>query len=132
MAEIGTFMYISEKDAIRAKIMFDNGDFNACGKFCEQSAEKSLKAFISEHGNSSDMLLLKLHKPYRLYERCCKLGLDKISDASALILSKFSEYYYDTNYPGNDYIELTEEEAAEALKIMNEINALVKNKLENL
>jgi len=59
MAEIGSFIYLSEKDAVRAQIMFDNCDFNACGRFCEQSVEKSLKAFICEHGDNSDMLLLK-------------------------------------------------------------------------
>jgi len=131
MAEIGSFMYISDKDAVRAKIMFNNNDFSACGRFCEQSVEKSLKAYISEYGEDIDMALLYLHKPFRLYERCCELGLENFNKDTALDLAHFDDYYYGTNYPGENYFELTKEQAEEALKIMELINEMVKNKLNS-
>ena len=129
MAEIGSFMYISDKDAVRAKLMFDNDDFSACGRFCEQSVEKSLKAYISEYGEDTDMVLLYSHKPRRLYERCCELGLENYNKDTALALANFDDYYYGANYPGNNFIELTKEQAEEALKIMETVNDIVKNKL---
>ena len=129
MAEVGSYLYISEKDAARAQQMFDLQDYTACGRFCEQSAEKSLKAFIEQKGSSADMLLMSLHKPRRLYERSCELGLETLDKQLALELSIFSEYYYDTNYPSASYFELTESQAGEALEIMARINKSVNKKL---
>jgi len=126
LGKIGSYLYIAEKDAVRARRMFEAGDFSACGRFCEQSAEKSLKAFIEQKGASADKPLMASHKPKRLYERCCGLGLEELDKQLALQLAVFSEYYYDTNYPGASYFELTQEEAEEALEIMERVNRAVR------
>lgn len=125
MAKVGSYLYLSQKDAIRAGQMFELGDYTACGRFCEQSVEKSLKAFIELKGNSSDIPLMSLHKPRRLYERCCGLGLCTLDNNVSLVMSKLEDYYYDTNYPGDAYFELTKENAKEALDIMKLVNGLV-------
>lgn len=129
MAKIGSYLYLSDKDALRAEKMFEFEDFSACGRFCEQSVEKSLKAFIEIKGSISDKSLMSLHKPRRLYERCCELGLETPDKQLALELSVFSEYYYDTNYPGASYFELTETQAIAAMEIMRGINKKVSDKL---
>ena len=125
MGEIGSYLYLSEKDAVRARQMFELKDYTACGRFCEQSVEKSLKAFLEKHGSITDRPLMTIHKPRRLYERCCALGLETLDKDLALQLSVFSDYYYDTNYPGASYFELSEEQAREAIEIMARVNSLV-------
>ena len=130
MAEVGSYLYLSQKDAARAHIMFDYNDYTACGRFCEQSVEKSLKAYIELHGDASDARLMSLHKPRRLYERCCQLGLQSLDTSILATLSALSDYYFDTNYPGNAYFELTKEQAEQALVVMKHINALVQTCLE--
>lgn len=125
MAEVGGYFYISQKDEKRAKAMFDIEDYSACGRFCEQSVEKSLKAFIEIKGNGSDKKLFQTHKPIKLYKRCVQLGLCGYDEQTAGVLSRFDDYYYDTNYPGPEYFELTKEDAEEALEYMKKVNRLV-------
>jgi len=126
VAEIGSFLYIAEKDLTRARIMHDFSDYSAAGRFCEQAVEKCLKSYIEKHGDSSDYKLMSLHKPRRLYDRCVELGWRELSHRDAGILSKLSDYYYDTNYPGNSYFELTESQSAEALELAEKIYAFFK------
>jgi HEPN domain-containing protein len=129
LGESVSYLDFSEKDAIRARQMFDLKDYTVCGWFCEQSMEKSLKAFLGKKGTLADKPLMTLHKPKRLYERCCELGLEDFDKQFALELAIFTDYYYDTNYPSASYIELTEAEAKEALEIMEKINRLVKSRI---
>ncbi|MCL2224709.1 MAG: HEPN domain-containing protein [Defluviitaleaceae bacterium] len=121
MAEIGSFLYIAQKDLERARLMHDVDDFNAAGRFCEQSVEKCLKSYIELKGDASDFRLMSLHKPRRLYERCIQLGMSPLPDRDVTVLSKLADYYYDTNYPGNYYFELTFEQSVEALVLTEKI-----------
>lgn len=121
MAEVGSFLYIAKKDLERAKLMHDVYDFSAAGRFCEQSVEKCLKSLIEKKGNAGDFRLMSLHKPRRLYERCIELGMNPLPDRDVSVLSKLSDYYYDTNYPGNSYFELTEDQSEEALRLTERI-----------
>jgi HEPN domain-containing protein len=131
VAEIGSFLYIAKKDLSRAKIMYTAKDYSASGRFSEQVVEKCLKSFIEKNGEASDYMLMSLHKPRRLYERCIELGLSELSDKEVSILSKLSDYYYDTNYPGNSYFELTEAQSAEALQLAEKIYNLFSNLKEH-
>jgi len=121
VAEIGSFLYIAQKDLARAKLMHNARDYSAAGRFCEQSVEKCLKSYIERHGNSSDYRLMALHKPRRLYERCLELGWPELPDKDVAVLSKLADYYYDTNYPGNSYFELNEAQSEEALELTEKI-----------
>jgi len=121
MAEIGSFLYIALKDLARAKLMHNVRDYSAAGRFCEQAVEKCLKSYVEQHGNSGDYRLMSLHKPRRLYERCVELGMAELSDKDVSVLSKLADYYYDTNYPGNSYFELTEQQSTEALHLTERI-----------
>ena len=123
MAEIGSFLYIAYKDLERARLMHEVEDYSAAGRFCEQSVEKCLKSFIEKNGDGKDFRLMSLHKPRRIYERCVQLGLKELSDRDVAILSKLSDYYYDTNYPGNSFFELSFEQSAEALILAEKIYA---------
>ena len=129
MAETGTYEYLAARDAKMAQISFIAEEYSVCGRFCEQSVEKYLKAYLSVYGNKDDVLLLNSHKPKRLYEACVKSGFDKVTSDILVILADFSDYYYDTNYPGDNFIDLTKEQAENALEVMKTVNNLIKNKL---
>jgi HEPN domain-containing protein len=127
MAEIGSFMYIAKKDLERARLMHDVEDYSAAGRFCEQTVEKCLKSYIELKGDASDFRLMSLHKPRRLYERCIQLGMKKLPDRDISVLSLLSDYYYDTNYPGNSYFELTFDQSAEALILAEKVYELFES-----
>jgi len=130
MAEIGTYLYIAKKDLSRAGLMHSVQDYSACGRFSEQVVEKCLKALIERKGESGDYRLMSLHKPLRLYERCLELGLTEFSDKDVCTLSKLADYYYDTNYPGNAYFELTEAQSLEAFQLAEKIAKLIEDALK--
>jgi len=127
MGEIGSFVYIAKKDLDRARLMHSVEDYSAAGRFCEQSVEKCLKSYIEQKGNSGDFRLMSLHKPRRLYERCVQLGMNPLPACDVAVLSSLSDYYYDTNYPGNSYFELTQEQSAEAINLAEKIYGLFED-----
>ncbi|MCL1787467.1 MAG: HEPN domain-containing protein [Defluviitaleaceae bacterium] len=125
MAAVGSYLYLAQKDAGRAGIMFEAGDYTACGRFCEQAVEKAFKAYLEVYGGSDVVGLMKLHKPRRLYEKCCELGLQPVDETILATLSDLSEYYYETNYPGDGFFELTRKQAEQAAELMRRMVALV-------
>ena len=132
MAKIGSFLYIAERDSKLANSAYDIKEYTGCGQLCEKCVEKSLKAYISEFGSETDLLALSAHNPHRLYEKCCELGFEKFDKDMAFEMAKLADYYRETRYPGDNYFELTETEARDALKIMRYINNKVKESLNNM
>ena len=130
MAAIGSYLYIAQKDLRRAELMHGEKDYCASGRFSEQSVEKAFKAYIEQKGAADDYKLMALHKPWRLYDRCHALGLPQLSDEEEHILHKLPDYYYDTNYPGNAYFELTQGQSQEALEIARTVVGLVEEALD--
>ena len=129
MAEVGSYLYIACKDLRRAELMHGEQDYCASGRFSEQAIEKCFKAFIEQKGTADDYKLMALHKPWRLYDRCCSLGLPELSGAEESILHKLPDYYYDTNYPGNAYFELTHAQSLEALELARVVVGLMEEVL---
>jgi HEPN domain-containing protein len=129
MAEVGSYLYIARKDLRRAELMHGEHDYCAAGRFSEQAVEKCFKAFIEKNGKADDYKLMALHKPWRLYDRCCNLGFPELSGDEENILHKLADYYYDTNYPGNAYFELTHAQSQEALDLARTIVGLTEEVL---
>ncbi|MCL2499585.1 MAG: HEPN domain-containing protein [Defluviitaleaceae bacterium] len=121
MAEVGSYLYIARKDLRRAELMHGEADYCASGRFSEQAVEKCFKAFIEKKGTADDYKLMGLHKPWRLYDRCFGMGFPELSDTEENILHKLADYYYDTNYPGNAYFELSQAQSSEALELARTI-----------
>jgi HEPN domain-containing protein len=129
MAEVGSYLYIAERDLKDARHLFNAKSYTSCGRFCEQAAEKAFKHFIHLKGASEDYKLLSVHKPVRLYSKCVEYLLDiELSADEALTLAKLDDYYYDTNYPGNAFFELDEASAKAALILADKIVNHVTNK----
>jgi HEPN domain-containing protein len=126
MAAVGSYLYIAKKDLRRAELMNGEHDYCASGRFSEQAIEKCFKAYIEKNGKAEDYKLMALHKPWRLYDRCCALGFPELSVDEENILHKLADYYYDTNYPGNAYFELTQAQSKEALELAEAIVALTE------
>ena len=118
-----SYLEYSNRDLKYARDMFGLKNFDPCGRFCQQSVEKRMKHFIETNGTNGDILLLHTHNLVKLYNKVCALAGVTPDRATRGDLYQLTMYYFDTNYPSEDNIELTHEMAQEALEITERINA---------
>jgi HEPN domain-containing protein len=104
--------------------------YDPCGRFCQQSVEKRFKHYIEHNGENGDQAILLTHNLGKLYDRVCELSGNTSDDAARGKLSRLTDYYFDTNYPKNENIELTKEMAQQALKITKTVNDWVDSLTE--
>lgn len=131
MASVSYLEY-SNRDMKYAKDMFSLGNYDPCGRFCQQSIEKRLKHYIELRGTTDDMALLHTHSLAKLYFRVCELegmSIDKLVRGE---LYQLTTYYFDTNYPAEDNVELTEDMAKEALEVAVKLNGWVDALLKSV
>ena len=124
-----SYLEYSNRDMKYARDMFSLKNYDPCGRFCQQSVEKRLKYFIEKHGTTDDLRILHIHALARLYYRVCELAGCEIDKIIRGELYQLTTYYFDTNYPCEDNIELTEEMAKEALEITEKVNSWVDSLL---
>jgi len=119
---------LGNRDLADAKILLKHGGSpSAAGRLIQQAVEKHLKQAIEESGNINLLPLLKVHNTIKLYDRVVELGLLKLNKDDRKMMSVIKDYYYDLNYPGENNMELTLEEAEEAWAFAERvINELVK------
>ena len=123
MAKINYYEY-SKRDAKYAKDMYSLGNYDPCGRFCQQSVEKRLKYYLEIHGTADDLYVFSSHNLGRLYDRVCELSSTKADRATRGDLSRLTDYYFDTNYPNEQgNIELTQQMAEEAIDAMEVVNS---------
>jgi len=108
-----------------AKDMYMLKNFDPCGRFCQQAVEKRLKYYIEHNGTTEDLRILHIHSLAKLYARVCELSGTEVDKAIRGDLHQLTTYYFDTNYPCEENIELTDEMAKEALEIAERVNSLV-------
>ncbi|MCL2190097.1 MAG: HEPN domain-containing protein [Defluviitaleaceae bacterium] len=129
MATVGSYLYLAEKDFRAARNSKASKDYDVSGRLLEQAAEKSLKHYLHHHGdptNPMDEKLLRSHKPYNIYTRCVDLGLTLALDVGEKsTLKSLGDWYYDTNYPNNNYTELTLPDIEEAEGVAEKIFTFV-------
>jgi len=122
MAEIGSYLYIAQRDLANAKDIQRENLATLCGRTAEQAVEKALKAFLASEGDETDYKLLNTHKPFRVYSRCVKYGFAlELSNEELHLLKNLDSYYYDTNYPGNDFFEISLNEAVQSVQLAEKI-----------
>lgn len=120
---------IAEKDLKSAEdlLAFSSGNYNLIARLAEQYVEKLLKHYIELNGSTEHLTLLSTHNLTKMYDVVVQLGyIDKVQ-TDRLFMSQLKDYYFDTNYPGDNYRELDREESELALefakyfgKILNE------------
>ena len=109
---------IAEKDLKSADdlLKYSSGNYNLIARLAEQYVEKLLKHYVETHGSTEHLQLLPTHNLTRLYDVAVQLGEFEKNQTDRLFMSQLKDYYYDMNYPGDNYRELDLEESETALK----------------
>jgi len=112
----GKFSYfdIAAEDLAAAREMLNAKLYNHSARHCQQYVEKIFKECLSQNGTEeSDMFLLHSHKIARIAERCGELIDISFSKLEMALFRELTDYYFDTNYPGENYIRISEIRASE-------------------
>ena len=112
---MATYQSIANRDADDAHFMLNANKFNEAVRFCEQSVEKHLKHIINKHAGADERLLGTRNVPAiaKRVEAILNTSFTKIDH---MWFRTLKSWYYDTNYPGDDYIEISREEASDTLE----------------
>ena len=121
-----TYKYLGDRDLSDAKVLLQSGSASMTSRLVQQSVEKNLKQFIEDNGDTEDLVLLSIHNTVKLYDKVVSLsGLDYNKDDRKM-MSVLRDYYYDLNYPGEECMEISPDEAKEAVefatRLISEIN----------
>lgn len=107
--------------------MFNNNNVVAC----QQISEKLLKHVAYE--TCDDVSLLKTHKLRNIYMAIKKYI--PLPDDVVNFLSTLSDFYFDASYPGDDYINVSDEDAKLSEEVMlviyDTVTEWVNNKSES-
>ncbi|MFA9463386.1 MAG: HEPN domain-containing protein [Velocimicrobium sp.] len=105
------------------------GDYNGVASMCAQSAEKYLKAVLEQCVIEDDvMALLHSHNLRAILNRI-KEGYANFN-ASSKDVKWLGDFYFDARYPGDNFVVVSEEDALECLRIVEELEITVRELLE--
>ena len=88
--------------------------YNPAARFCQQYIEKLFKEFIYNNCRADDtecIILLRSHRLDKLADKVSKMTDITFSSEEKCLFHTLSNYYSDTNNPGDNYIDISEEEA---------------------
>lgn len=124
MEKMNSYMGLAENDFLYAKNGMEfcktMGNFNPVAAGCAQAAEKYLKAVIelAFPEDEDAVRLLRSHNLRAILNKIKGKYEVKIDDKECKWLGDF---YFDARYPGDNFVETTEEDAVEALRILEQI-----------
>ena len=110
----GEYSYadIALEDLQASKELFKAQMYNHSTRLCQQYVEKMLKDIISHMGTEErDMYLLSIHNVYKLASRVAELTGTTFSKEDIGFFRGLTDHYFDTNYPGENYVRISEDEA---------------------
>jgi len=109
-----TYHDIALRDLKSANVMLDAEIYNNAVRFCQQYIEKLFKEKIHASGSEDgDQFLLHTHKLPKLAKRCETLLAIKFTKDEIIFFNELANYYFDTNYPGEDYVDVDADTAKE-------------------
>ena len=111
-------------DLRSAEANYEYALWNKVGRECQQVCEKYLKHCL-EKKHLLPEYLQRTHNLKKLIRAIP--GYDKEVYKS---LSVVGDYYFDTNYPGDDFIELDQERADEAMEVAKGLMAYLDGLLD--
>jgi len=122
------YLALAQYDLRLSKKNLDWGDYNPAARYAQQAVEKYLKHILELSKDAEAVQFMKLHNLKRLHTEAKNRvqGTPEISRANLALLT---DYYFDTNYPGDDFQWLDKEQAKEAYEIAKEF---LENPLLNL
>jgi HEPN domain-containing protein len=120
-----SYFDIACDDLTAAGEMLRVGLYNHTTRLCQQYIEKIFKQCIHANGKTeTDLLLLHTHRLARLADRCGEIKNITFGKIELAFMRELTDYYFDTNYPGENYIKVTEQEAK---RVYNEVLAFKKS-----
>lgn len=96
-------------------------NYNGVVSGCAQSAENFMKAVIEVGFDTDDSDVMKLMHSHNLRALRNKIVERYEFDVSSRDCKWLGDFYFDARYPGDNYICTNQEDASEALKILNDI-----------
>jgi len=117
-----TYKEIAEEDFEGAKKLIGFEMWNLAGQLLQQACEKQLKGWL-EKNNKLDITLARTHNLRKLLRTIGDYEEDFYKNATAV-----ENYYFDTKYPGDDYIELTKQDINEAVEFYSDLIKFLEDK----
>ena len=108
-----TYKDLAWKDLEYAEVMKNQKHWNPCAKFCEQFIEKMLKEIIDLEAHEEDYPLMHSHNVPKLAKRVETILNHEFSKEDVIWFRRLKDFYFNTNYPGDYYEEVEEEEIIE-------------------
>lgn len=108
-------------DIQSAKANYSFNLWNKVGRECQQACEKYLKHYLQQNHMLSETLE-RTHNLKKLVRAIPDYDKDIYRE-----LSVVGDYYFDTNYPGDEFIMLDREMADEALEIAENLIAYIES-----
>lgn len=104
------------------------GDYNGVASMCAQSAEKYLKAILEKCIIENDVItLLHSHNLRAILNRIKEDYAD--FDVSSKDIKWLGDFYFDARYPGDNFVVVTEEDALECIRLVEDLEQKVRNLL---
>ena len=103
---------IAKRNLNTAGNLLSTCDWNDAVRYCQQYIEKIFKSCIEVNGSTNDdKIMLASHNIVALAERVIRLLDISFPYEYRQVFFQLRSLYYDTNYPGDNYIDVTENEA---------------------
>ncbi|MCL2016266.1 MAG: HEPN domain-containing protein [Defluviitaleaceae bacterium] len=136
------YITIALRDLRSAVVLHKDGLWNNTVISCEQFVEKALKQIVFVNQETDEKLfekdtkLLKSHKVYQLGKRVEQILGVSYSEEELKRFVKLENYYFNANYPGDDYEAIGEKYATETLEwtktFAPKIQGQIQKQLEDL
>ena len=97
------------------------GLWNKVGKECQQASEKYLKYYLQ----TKHLLTYELERTHNLKKLLKSIpGYDEMMYKN---LSVIGDYYFETNYPGDNFIIMDKKMADEAIETTNDLISFIES-----
>jgi HEPN domain-containing protein len=117
-----TYKKIAEEDFESAKKLIGFEMWNNAGQLLQQACEKQLKGWLEEN-NKLDISLARTHNLRKLLREIGGYAEDFYKNATLV-----ENYYFDTKYPGDDYLELNEQDIDTAVVFYKDLIKFLESK----
>lgn len=127
---INSYYSLGADDLLYAESLYDGmkdkGKFNGVASLCSQSCEKLIKSLLED---KSDYTIMSSHNFKKLIKELKQHYPDCNLDEKEY--KWLGDFYFETIYPGENFIVVSEKEALECLALTNSLKEWV-DKLEDL
>jgi len=106
-----SYLAIAIRNIETNKKMLEWGDYNDSVRYSQQVVEKVLKHLLETTKDAEVTKLMKLHNLRKLYSEAKNRNIKILPKVNTDTLAALTDYYFDTNYPGDNFILVEKEEA---------------------